>query len=157
MYNSRINDYALETEKIRVYRKGEVPSNVLSKAEFERKSVIKRLREFYRLEASSSNPQDFTEFFSYPIRYYFGRSNLDKTALVHDRYRYIRNWPNRRYSLRKIEIIDQNMKENSCTAEATFTYTLSNGAKEISGMSRQRLKMRKIGGRYLIEEIMAMR
>ena len=101
----------------------------------------------------SSNPADFIELFSYPIKSYFNKKSFTRADVLKDKAKYIHDWKTREYSNIKLKTISLDKKIREIKVKITFNYRLDNGKKELKGVSRHLLTIREIGGDVLITKI----
>ncbi len=147
MYDSRVNNYAKEAKSIIVRDKRVKKEDSL---ENRAKALVKKL--YYR-EMQSSNPADFIELFSYPIKSYFNKKNFTRDELLKDKAKYLHDWKIREYSNIKLKTISIDKKSKEIKIKITFNYLLKNGEKELKGVSRHIVTIKEIGGEVLITKI----
>ncbi len=155
MYDSRVHDYALDRERIRVHRKGELARKSVSRKSSETKKVREFLQKYYDLESSSSDPGEFVKFFKYPLKRYFGRHDLSADDIERDRLRYFKSWPVRKYKIKDISVFP--LGDSEIEAEVSFEYTISDSHRKISGSSRQKLRLKREGDTFHIYEVYAVK
>jgi len=153
MYDTRINDYAKEANQIVVKelntsRERKISTPKISFDEEAKKLVLA----LYHREMTSNNPDDFVEFFNYPIQTYYRKKNASKGFLLADKKNYFKDWSKRTYNNINVEVIDS--KDNIFTkVKIVFNYILSNGKKELKGISKHLLTVEKINNQQLITNI----
>lgn len=156
MYDSRLSDYAKQTDSVVVKSKDDITKKSLSIAPIKiTDSYIKNLaREYYMLEASSANPNDFIKYFNYPITRYFNHKITSKDEMLEDKANYNKEWPHRSYDIKDIEIVNKNLSAKVYRVKITFGYKLKNPkGKTIKGVSLHLITFREIKGRLLIDKI----
>ncbi len=154
MYDTRTYDYAKEANKIMVYEGNATTQKAptIKKSisfEDEAKALVDAL---YKKEMTSNNPKDFISFFHYPIKVYYRTKNASKKMILKDKRNYFRDWKKRDYSNIKLEIISSKDDEVA-KVKIVFNYLLDNGKKELKGVSRHLLTVKKIDGEVLISAI----
>ncbi len=147
MYDSRVNNYAKASNSIIVKDKKDKKIDSL---EDRAKALVKKL--YYR-EMQSSNPSDFIELFSYPIKSYFNKKSFTRADLLKDKAKYIIEWRVREYSNIKLKTISLDKNSKEVKIKITFNYKLKNGKKELKGVSRHLLTIKEIDGEVLITKI----
>ena len=159
MYDSRVNDYAKQTDTIIVKSKEEIQKNKSLKPKTSMRMEVKNMvRKFYMLEATSSNPKDFLPYFKYPVKKYFSKKNVTKEYILENKKRYNRDWPQKKYDIYKVEIIGENKQQQTYSVKIVFEYRLTNRrGKSIKGMSKHLLSVKESKGKLYIEKIEAVK
>ena len=156
MYDTRINDYAKETESIVVKPtpntkpKPATPKITQQMLNSEASSLVRSL---YTKEMSSHNPKEFVDFFNYPVSTYYHSKNASQEMVEKDKRDYFKNWSQRLYKNIKIKIVSSNEKEKEVRLKIIFDYLLNNGKKEIKGTSQHLLTVKEIKGKLLITKV----
>ncbi len=156
MYDSRLSDYAKQTDTIVVKSKKTIAKqNIAPKPiKVTNKYLKNKAREYYMLEASSTNPNDFIKYFNYPIARYFNHRAVDKEYMLDDKAEYNREWRYKKYDIKDIKIINKNLKAKIYRVKITFGYKLKNSrGKTLRGISRHLITFREIKGKLLIDKI----
>ncbi len=109
------------------------------------------VREIYTKEMSSTNPIEFADYFSYPLKHYFGRENVTKEMLLTDKTDYFKDWATRSYDNIKTDIIKESRDE--IEVKITFNYTISNGKKSLKGVSNHLLTIIEEKGKLVVSSI----
>ena len=150
MYDTRINDYAKEADKIVVYEANSTTktTQILKKESFENRAKALVLS-LYKKEMSSTNPDEFMEFFSYPVAKYYREKDASKEFVKKDKANYFRDWSKRSYSNMKVELMSS-IGDEVAKVKIVFDYVIDNGKKELKGVSRHLLSVKEVGGRILI-------
>ncbi|MBU1666886.1 hypothetical protein KKC13_00560 [bacterium] len=156
MYDTRINDYAKETESIVVQPipntkpKSAIPKITQQMLNSQAASLVRSL---YTKEMSSQHPEDFVHFFNYPIPTYYRSKNATKEMVLKDKEAYFKNWSKRLYKNIKIEIVGSNEEEKEVRVKIIFDYLLNNGENELNGKSQHLLTVKEINGKLLITKV----
>jgi len=151
MYNSRVNDYAKQSDTIVVKSKEESKYTHTNNRAFSPKEIKDRVKAFYSLEAISTDARDFIPYFAYPIKNYFNKSNLSKEEMLKDKDRYNRTWYKKSYDILSTKIIDKDEKNKSYKIKIVFAYTLENTkGKVIKGISKHIVTVKNIRGKLMI-------
>ncbi|MFK5977147.1 MAG: alpha-2-macroglobulin family protein [Sulfurovum sp.] len=156
MYDSRLNDYAKESETIVVKSKKDIDTINLAQKPIKitSKYLKDKVREYYMLEASSLNPDDFVEYFHYPITRYFNERGVSREYMLDDKAEYNREWRYKKYDIKDIKIINKNIQAKIYRVKITFGYKLKNSkGKSIKGVSTHLVTFREIKGKLLIDKI----
>ena len=115
------------------------------------------VREFYMLEAASSNANDFVSYFNYPVTKYFNKKNVTKEYILKNKKRYNRDWPQKKYDIYKVEIIGEDKQMQTYSVKITFEYRLQNRNKSLKGVSSHLLTIKNSNGKLYIEKIIALK
>ena len=152
MYDTRISDYAKESQQIVVKAlKPSAKKPVPSTISFQDKAKALVLS-LYKKEMSSNNPNDFVAFFDYPLHKYYREENAPKGFVLKDKEKYFKAWSKRVYKNMKVEVLDaKNKKETK--VKIVFDYVISNGKKELKGVSRHLLTVIEVNGKVFIKSI----
>ncbi len=155
MYNSRVNDYAKQSETIIVKSKEEITKSKSMKPKTSMHTEVKDLvRAFYMLEAVSSDPSDFISYFNYPVKKYFSKKSVSKSSILENKKQYNRDWPQKKYDIYKVEIIDENKQLQTYRVKIIFAYELKNKkGKTLNGLSKHMLSIKNSNGKLHIEKI----
>jgi uncharacterized protein YfaS (alpha-2-macroglobulin family) len=145
MYDSRINDYAKETNLLTVGMK-EPEKTIESKA----RELVKL---FYSKEMSSNSADEFINLFSYPIETYYRTKNATKEDIVKDKQKYFGEWTKRVYSNIKLSTISVDHNKKEVKIKIIFDYILNSDVKELKGVSQHLLTIKKIKGKLLITKV----
>lgn len=138
MYDSRINDYAKQTETVIVKTKQEISQQ--PQTGYPPRDEVKELvREFYMLEASNADPQDFLKYFHFPVKHYFSRDNVSKSYILKNKEQYNGEWAKKSYSIQDIQIVSEDSTLHNYQVKIIFKYTLDNGHKKLRGTSKHLL------------------
>ena len=153
MYDTRINDYAKEANQVIVKElnvsKKRKTSNPKISFNKEAKALILAL---YTKEMSSNNPDEFVDFFNYPVENYYRKKNASKTFVLADKKNYFKDWSKRIYNNINIEIVTSE-NDQQAKVKIVFDYTLANGKKELKGKSKHLLTVKDINGQLRISRI----
>jgi uncharacterized protein YfaS (alpha-2-macroglobulin family) len=160
MYDTRINSYAKEAKAIVVYEANATTQKspilktpVVKKESLSFESQAKALvRSLYKKEMTSTNANDFVSFFHYPMEVYYRTKNASKEIILKDKENYFRDWKKRVYKNIKLDVISSKNDEVA-KIKIVFDYRLDNGKKELKGVSRHLLTVKKIDGELLIGSI----
>ena len=157
MYDTRINDYAKEANKVVVKpklntKKHKVvkpkPTVVTSvkkevKKEPKKESLAEKakalVKEIYTREMHSNNPLEFVEFFSFPLEIYFRTKDFKKDELIADKRKYFKDWSKRVYTHIKTTIESEEKQKKEFKVKVTFNYKIYNGKKVLKGVSNHLL------------------
>ena len=107
---------------------------------------------FYKKEEISNNPNEFIDFFSYPILKYYGKENASQEYMLENKRKYFKDWEQRIYQNIKADIVGKG-SDGSIEVKIVFDYQLNNGAKQIEGVSSHFLTIKNINGKALITSI----
>ena len=120
-----------------------------------KKEIKSFLIEFYKAESNHSEVKTVS-FYSNKIKQYFKLENITKDKILEDKVRYYKRFPQSNFKLINFDIV--NLEEREEEAEFLIYATIEWNVRrannnEISGRSKQTLKLRKEGKNYLITEI----
>ena len=155
MYDSRINDYAKQSSEVIV--------KALSNKKPKKKMVapIKKVafklraealvKELYTLEMRSQKASDFLHFYHYPLKKYFGKTEVTQSKILQDRANYFETFKKRTYNKLQTKIVSSD--ENQTVVKISFDYKIDNGKKAQTGTSRHKLTLIEVNGKPRISEI----
>jgi hypothetical protein len=152
MYDSRISDYAKESQEIVVKTKEQIakaPTRAMATSD-EVKSLV---RDFYLLEASNAAPREFLEYFHFPIKKHFNKEGMGQYDLLENKDRYNKEWKRKSYDIKDIQILQEDSSTQRFKVRIVFAYTLDNGRKKLRGVSKHLLTLQERNGKLAIESI----
>jgi len=147
MYDSRIADYAKGVKKIVVKAQGSKPTPLL---ENRAKDFVQKL---YQKEMTSTNPNEFTKLFHYPLTTYYRTKNATKADVLKDKADYFKKWSHRLYSNVKLTVEHIDKKHQEVSVKIVFDYLIKNSQKELTGIRQHIVTVREIGGELFVVRI----
>ena len=155
MYDSRINDYAKESDEVIVKTlNNSKPKKIVvvpvKKVAFKLRAKA-LVKELYTLEMTSQKATDFLDFYAYPLKKYFAKTEVSKNKILQDRKKYFKEFKKRTYSNLETKILSSD--ENKTVIKISFDYKIDNGKKALTGTSKHKLTVIEVKGKARISEI----
>ncbi len=147
MYDTRIQDYAKEATSIIIRDKTETATESLST---QAKKVVRNL---YLQEMKNNNPQDFLEFFHYPISLYYRTPNANQETVRQDKENYFKKWGKRNYRNLQLSTVKLDQTHQEVQVKIVFDYQIENSEKSLTGVSKHLLTLKEIAGKLLITRV----
>lgn len=138
MYDTRINNYAQESESITVMDR-ETAKKSKNNTVPVSQDVVGFVKDYYRLEEKNVRPAEYLGYFNFPIRNFFGKRNATKEFLMENRNINNQDWPKKEYTFTRVEIVGKADNGRYYDVLVEFDYRISKGNKERRGHSKQRL------------------
>jgi len=156
MYDARINDYAKQSDEVIVKALSNTKSKKVVLAPVVKNVAFKvraeaLVKELYTLEMSSQNARDFLKFYAYPLKNYFGKTEVSRSEIYQDRANYFEQYAKRTYSNLKTKIVSSD--ENKTVVKISFDYKIDNGKKAKTGTSKHKLTLIEVDGKVKISKI----
>jgi len=109
------------------------------------------VKELYTLEMSSQKATEFLHFYHYPLKKYFGKTEVSKKKILQDRTNYFNEFKKRTYTNMKTSILSSDA--NQTIVKISFDYKIDNGKKALTGTSNHQLTVVEVNGEAKISEI----
>ena len=152
MYDTRVNAYAKEAEVIVVHESNATRTKYVAPKKSFEDSAKELVLSLYNKEMNSNSADEFVEFFSYPMKRYYRTKDATKEFIKKDKERYFHDWKKRIYKNMRLDIVGKATDEVA-KVKIVFDYLLDNGKKELKGVSKHLLTVKKINGKLLITNI----